>query len=260
MRCREFWILASVLTSLIFSILLLTAGSDGMLNDVTLATLTYNTNMSVTNLPYTVNAPYRNALWWLFSAHYLSLCGGYAGGAAVPDYVLVGCTSKPLGWTVRGDDPFIVGFHAVNGSSIMKGGPFVATDFSTAKPAGLLVAGMAVTVLAAGGLLAGAFSAVGQGGRRQPRLRDWGVAGLIALATTFLIASAAIATPIAKRYAVTEGGRNDAFVPSPTSNFLGLSWGAVGFMLVALGGEMAKVVRAGKKRRMALRDQGRSRS
>jgi hypothetical protein len=31
-------------------------------------------------------------------------------------------------------------------------------------------------------------------------------------------------------------------------------------MLVALGGEMAKVVRAGEKRRMALRDQGRSRS
>jgi hypothetical protein len=201
MRCREFWVLASVLTSLIFSILLITAGSDGVLNDVTLATvsphpaqcpsfltshtnssqLTYNTNMSVTNLPYTVNAPYRDALWWLFSAHYLSLCGGYAGGAATPDYVLVGCTSKPLGWTVRGDDPFIVGFHAVNGSSIMEGGPFVATDFSTAKPAGLLVAGMAVTVLAAGGLLAGAFSAVGQGGRRQPRLRDWGVAGLMAV-------------------------------------------------------------------------------
>jgi hypothetical protein len=100
-----------------------------------------------------------------------------------PDYVLVGCTSNPLGWTVRGDDPFIVGFHPVNGSSIMEGGPFVATDFSTAKPAGLLVAGIAVTVLAVGGLLAGAFSAVGQGGRRQrrPRLRDWGVAGLMAV-------------------------------------------------------------------------------
>jgi hypothetical protein len=65
----------------------------------------------------------------------------------------------------------------------MEGGPFVATDFSTAKPAGLLVAGIAVTVLAVGGLLAGAFSAVGQGGRRQrrPRLRDWGVAGLMAV-------------------------------------------------------------------------------
>lgn len=39
MRCRDFWILFSVLASLILSITVLSAGSHGTLNSVTLATV-----------------------------------------------------------------------------------------------------------------------------------------------------------------------------------------------------------------------------
>jgi hypothetical protein len=148
-----------------------------------LAQLTYYTNFNVTSPPNAqynfTKYPYSEALWWLFSAHYTSLCGGYAGGDAGPDYEFVGCTSKPLGWTVRGDDPFVVNFHAVNGSGVTQGDPFVPADFSTAKPAGLLIAGIVATILAAGGLVASSFSAAGR--HRQPKPRDWGVAGLIAV-------------------------------------------------------------------------------
>jgi uncharacterized membrane protein YphA (DoxX/SURF4 family) len=80
------------------------------------------------------------------------------------------CTSKPLA-------------HAVNSSSKMECGPIVAAlhGLTTPRPAGLLVAGVTLTIRAAGELLAGAFSAVGQG----ERLRDWGVVILMAVYTVF---------------------------------------------------------------------------
>lgn len=59
-------------------------------------------------------------------------------------------------------------------------GPVAATEIHTVAPGGLLVAGMATTVLASGGVLAGAFGAAG-----RPRRRDWGVVGLMAVCTGF---------------------------------------------------------------------------
>ena len=53
--------------------------------------------------------------WWVFTVHYLSICAGYVGGSPTPLNVFLECKVKPLGYTFRTDDPFIVSFQR-NGS------------------------------------------------------------------------------------------------------------------------------------------------
>jgi len=79
----------------------------------------------------------------------LSLCAGWAATAAADnDFNSLDCITKPLGWTFRTDDPFIVNYGSANGSYPVVTSGVKVEELSTQAPAVTLVLGLIFSSLA----------------------------------------------------------------------------------------------------------------
>ncbi|KAL5344293.1 hypothetical protein ACLOAV_010722 [Pseudogymnoascus australis] len=158
MRCHKFCALASLLTSLLFALLTLIAGyKNGFLDSTSMATYYYKVNSTVVYHPNLSNGSpspfgvgYDTILAWTFNTHYLAICAGYMGSNGASEvFEQKDCERRPLGWTFRSNDPFIVHWGETNGSRPVNMTSVIKQGVKTAEPVGLLVAGLVVTVLAA---------------------------------------------------------------------------------------------------------------
>ncbi|KFY46453.1 hypothetical protein V495_02482 [Pseudogymnoascus sp. VKM F-4514 (FW-929)] len=195
MRYYDIWVLASFVSLILFALLTLIAGyKHGVLDSV--------------------------SPWLRFTLpahptfHLLTLA--------------IDCEQRPLGWTFRSDDLFIVHRGEINGSRPvnMKGVPI--QEFKTAGLAGLLATGLVMAILAAVGFVVELFW------WRETRGVAAGVARGMTTVAVFLTTSSALVTR-----ALTQLSNDEQVVTGRNNNFLGLLWGAAAFMYVAVAGRVA---------------------
>lgn len=119
--------------------------------------MVYDPNLN-NGSPSPFGAGYDTILAWAFDIHYLAICAGYMGSNGASEVSeQKDCERRPLGWTFRSDDPFIVHWGEINGSRPVNMTGVIKQGVKTAEPVRLLVAGLVVTVLAAVGILVELF-------------------------------------------------------------------------------------------------------
>lgn len=125
--------------------------------------MVYHPNLS-NGSPSPFGVGYDTILAWTFNTHYLAICAGYMGSNGASEvFEQKDCERRPLGWTFRSNDPFIVHWGETNGSRPVNMTSVIKQGVKTAEPVGLLVAGLVVTVLAAVGILVELFWWKGKG-------------------------------------------------------------------------------------------------
>ncbi|KAG4410858.1 hypothetical protein IFR04_016003 [Cadophora malorum] len=200
-RYVELVVLLSLTLSSLFSILLLTSGyKNGVLNKLAIAQYSYNLNSTAAFPPSTSNSSLSSSStspvltpqeitdgihWWVFTAHYLSICAGYVGGSPIPLNVFLECKVKPLGYTFRTDDPFIVSFQR-NGS-LFPVESIPLDIIRTKAPCVMLVLGIVFLGL----------SLVLLGLQWIDKCKKFPVLVIILLALVFMLTSAALITSVA---------------------------------------------------------------
>jgi len=258
MRWRVLWVWLFLVLGLLFSILTLTAGIIGGIGDATIATFEYDFNYTVLYPQQTNNssmtsyeptafaAAYQSEiLAFYFNVHYLSLCAGWMGtDGEEPMYVNLECAAKPLGWTFRTDDSFIVNYGAANGSFPVVI-PNEIQELHTKIPASLLIIGMVVSSVSISAFGCDRLGVGVQNGRRNMAIASM---CLMVFAAAFLTTSGVALTQI------INGNTGDQAVKYRfwASKELGFSWAAVGFMYAAVATKMAVDYRENAQRRTAL--------
>lgn len=258
MRWRDFYIVSSCVLGFLFSILVLIPGCQrSALPSVAIATYRYEGNYTVIYPPEDQDPNAVDLILlgygddfheWFFSVHYLSICAGYMGGTEDPDYVHLDCSLRPGSFTFRSDDKFIIDYSSV-GDLFPVVPRYDITSFNLRPSFAILVLGIAFTILSIAVVLYELFTRPQSGSLSlvSVRLASLISVCLIGAAATLILISSSLVTAI-----ILRSGYDKELYGSWTSNFIGLSWAAVGFMYLAFLIKLCDIVVQHEKNRRLL--------